>query len=160
MWAILSIKKKYQTSSLLRSARYMFESFTTPYDMAWISALAFWCKAVLILPSPIKTYECMKSAGGERERERDRERERERYYARECGDVNCFIFRTRMKVSETSKEHSAIPISSSKLYSVSWWRLCYITTPLTNIQRKKEGKKERQNKFINFQCFTVHFSIH
>jgi len=31
---------------------------------------------------------------------------------------------------------------------VSWGQLCYITTVLTNIQRKKEGKKERQNKFM------------
>ena len=133
--------------------------------MVWISALAFQCKAVLILPSPINTYECTNSTG-----ERDTTQ----------GNVemwSCFIFKLGWKSLKLQKEHSAMfllkfqsPARSFTARAVmsngnlaikkeelitnsihvlcSGWiffrTICYINTVLTNI---KEIKKERQNKF-------------
>jgi hypothetical protein len=103
--------------------------------MVWISALEFWCKAALILPSPISAYECTNSAG---------EREILRKGMWRCDPV--LFFELGWNSLKLQREHSAIPVSSSKLHSVCWWQLCYITTVLTNIQRKKEGKKERKEE--------------
>jgi hypothetical protein len=53
-----------------------------------------------------------------------------------------------MKVSETSKGtfgNSNLQLDALQYQLVT---ALYITTALTNIQRKKEGKKERQNKLV------------
>ena len=84
---------------------------------------------------------------------------RERYYARESREVILFYFRTRLKLSETSK--GTFRNSNLQLEAFQ----CELVTALlhnysTNKHTKRERKKERQNKLMfsyDFRAVHTHF---